>query len=38
MNLAHFLRQAARRFGDEIGLVWGDWVVNSRPNGPWAGR
>ena len=24
MNLAHFLRQTARRFGDEIGLVWGE--------------
>ena len=24
MNLAHFLRQAARRFGDEIGFVWGE--------------
>ena len=24
MNLSHFLRQAARRYGDEIGFVWGD--------------
>ncbi len=24
MNLAHFLRQAARRHADEIGLVWGE--------------
>ncbi|MBO1907690.1 acyl-CoA synthetase [Microvirga sp. 3-52] len=24
MNLANFLRQAARRHGDEIGFVWGD--------------
>jgi fatty-acyl-CoA synthase len=24
MNLAHFLRLTARRFGDEIGLVWGE--------------
>jgi fatty-acyl-CoA synthase len=24
MNLSHFLRQAARRYGAEIGLVWGD--------------
>ena len=24
MNLAHVLRQAARRFPDEIGLVWGE--------------
>ncbi len=23
MNLSHVLRQSARRFGDEIGLVWG---------------
>jgi acyl-CoA synthetase (AMP-forming)/AMP-acid ligase II len=26
MNLSHFLRQAARRHGGEIGLVWGDTV------------
>jgi fatty-acyl-CoA synthase len=24
MNLAHFLRQSARRYTNEIGLVWGD--------------
>ena len=24
MNLAHFVRQAARRYGQEIGLVWGE--------------
>ncbi|WP_046868538.1 acyl-CoA synthetase [Microvirga massiliensis] len=24
MNLSHFLRQAARRHGDEIGFVWGE--------------
>jgi len=24
MNLSHFLRQAARRHGNEIGLVWAD--------------
>ena len=24
MNLSHFVRQAARRYGQEIGLVWGD--------------
>jgi fatty-acyl-CoA synthase len=24
MNLAHFMRQCARRHGQEIGLVWGD--------------
>jgi fatty-acyl-CoA synthase len=24
MNLAHFLRQTARRYPDEIGLVWGE--------------
>lgn len=24
MNLSHVLRQSARRFGDEIGFVWGD--------------
>ena len=24
MNLSHFLRQAARRHGNEIGFVWGD--------------
>lgn len=24
MNLAHFLRQSARRYPDEIGLVWGE--------------
>jgi acyl-CoA synthetase (AMP-forming)/AMP-acid ligase II len=24
MNLSHFLRQAARRHGDEVGLAWGD--------------
>ena len=24
MNLSHFLRQAARRHGAEIGFVWGD--------------
>ena len=23
MNLSHFVRQAARRYGQEIGLVWG---------------
>jgi hypothetical protein len=23
MNLPHFVRQAARRYGQEIGLVWG---------------
>ena len=23
MNLSHLVRQAARRFGDEIALVWG---------------
>jgi len=28
MNLSHFVRQAARRYGQEIGLVWGDatWI------------
>jgi fatty-acyl-CoA synthase len=24
MNLSHFVRQAARRYGQKIGLVWGD--------------
>jgi fatty-acyl-CoA synthase len=24
MNLSHFVRQAARRYGQEIGLVWGE--------------
>ncbi len=24
MNLAHFLRQSAKRYPDEIGMVWGD--------------
>lgn len=24
MNLAHFLRQAARRYGGEVGLAWGE--------------
>src|SRR3954454_21241234 len=24
MNLSHFVRHAARRYGQEIGLVWGD--------------
>jgi len=24
MNLAHFLRQAGRRHGERIGLVWGE--------------
>jgi acyl-CoA synthetase (AMP-forming)/AMP-acid ligase II len=24
MNLAHFMRQCGRRYGDEIGMVWGE--------------
>ncbi len=24
MNLAHFVRQTARRYADEIALVWGE--------------
>jgi fatty-acyl-CoA synthase len=34
MNLSHFVRQAARRHGAEVGLVWGDmtwtWAVLDR--------
>jgi len=27
MNLSHILRQAARRFPDEIGFAWGDLAI-----------
>lgn len=25
MNLSHFLRQSARRYGEQTGFVWGEW-------------
>src|SRR4051812_50152249 len=40
MNLSHFVRQAARRYGQEIGLVWGDatwtWAEIDRRGGAMA--